>query len=230
MKAGYMQWTENPYLCRLHAMDSGIVYAFDIFGTAIFAITGAVKGVRNRLDFLGVIVFAITVGCGGGMVRDALLGIFPVAVFCDNAYVLVCIAMGILVFFLSPRAVGRWALIQYLDAIGLGVFTAIGCVKAQALGLGAIGVMTSGVFGAVGGGVLRDVVCHEIPMVLTSDFYASASILGGLLFVVLIACGVSGDILMYSTALFTTVLRMLGYHFKWRLPVARMVGEEKRDR
>ena len=90
--------------------------------------------------------------------------------------------------------------------------------------------MTSGVFGAVGGGVLRDVFCHEIPMVLTSDFYASASILGGLLFVVLFNLGVSGDILMYSTAVFTIVLRMLGYHFKWRLPVARMVGEAKRDK
>ena len=67
-------------------------------------------------------------------------------------------------------------------------------------------------------------------MVLTSDFYASASILGGILFVILFKAGVSGDILMYSTALFTMTLRMLGYHFKWRLPVARMVGEEKRDR
>ncbi len=212
------------------AMDSGIVYAFDIFGTAIFAITGAVKGVRNRLDLLGVIVFAITVGCGGGMLRDTLLGIFPIAVFRDNAYVLVCIAMGILVFIISPKTIGRWAIIQYLDAIGLGVFTAIGCVKAHALGLGAIGVMTSGVFGAVGGGVLRDVFCHEIPMVLTSDFYASASILGGLLFVLLISCGISGNVLMYSTAIFTIVLRILGYQFKWKLPVARMVGEKKRDR
>ena len=209
-------------------MDSGIVYAFDIFGTAIFAITGAVKGVRNRLDFLGVIVFAITVGCGGGMLRDTILGIFPIAVFRDNAYILVCIAMGILVFLISPKTVGRWSIIQYFDAVGLGVFTAIGCVKAEALGLGAVGVMASGVFGAVGGGVLRDVFCHEIPMVLTSDFYASASILGGLLFVILFHLGVTGDVLMYSTAIFTIVLRMLGYHFRWRLPVARMVGEEKR--
>ncbi|MBO8435424.1 MAG: trimeric intracellular cation channel family protein [Spirochaetes bacterium] len=211
-------------------MDSGIVYAFDIFGTAIFAITGAVKGVRNRLDFLGVIVFAITVGCGGGMLRDTILGIFPIAVFRDNAYILICIAMGIAVFLLSPKTVGRWAIIQYLDAVGLGVFTAIGCVKAEALGLGGIGVVASGVFGAVGGGVLRDVFCHEIPMVLTSDFYASASILGGILFMILFKSGVGGDVLMYSTAIFTMVLRMLGYHFRWKLPVARMVGEEKRDR
>ena len=61
-------------------MADGIIYLFDIFGTAIFAITGAVKGVRNRLDFLGVIVFAITVGCGGGMLRDVLLDL-PVACF-----------------------------------------------------------------------------------------------------------------------------------------------------
>ena len=67
-------------------------------------------------------------------------------------------------------------------------------------------------------------------MVLTSDFYASASILGGLLFVVLFNIGVSGDVLMYSTAVFTTVLRILGYRLKWRLPVARMVGEERNVR
>lgn len=205
-----------------------IVYAFDIFGTLIFAITGAVKGVKNRLDFLGVLVFAITVGCGGGMIRDAFLGIFPLAIFRDNAYVIVSLLAGISVFILSPKTVGRWGIIQYLDAIGLGVFTAIGCVKAELLGLGTIGVITSGVFGAVGGGVLRDVFSREIPMVFTSDFYASASILGGLLFSLLFNLGVSGDILMYATALFTTILRMLGYHYRWKLPVARMVGEEKR--
>ena len=72
-------------------MADGIIYLFDIFGTAIFAITGAVKGVRNRLDFLGVIVFAITVGCGGGMLRDVLLDL-PVAVFTDEAYVIVCVS------------------------------------------------------------------------------------------------------------------------------------------
>ena len=205
-----------------------IVYAFDIFGTLIFAITGAVKGVKNRLDFLGVLVFAITVGCGGGMIRDAFLGIFPLAIFRDNAYVIVSILAGIGVFILSPKAVGRWGIIQYLDAVGLGVFTAIGCVKAELLGLGTIGVMCGGFFGAVGGGGLRDVFSREIPMVFTSDFYASASILGGLLFSLLFKLGVSGDILMYATALFTTILRMLGYHYRWKLPVARMVGEEKR--
>ena len=208
--------------------DDNVIFFFDLFGTFIFAATGAVKAVKNKLDLLGVLFFAVTVGCGGGMIRDAFLGIFPLAIFRDNAYVIVSILAGIGVFILSPKTVGRWGIIQYLDAVGLGVFTAIGCVKAELLGLGTIGVITSGVFGAVGGGVLRDVFSREIPMVFTSDFYASASILGGLLFSLLFKLGVSGDILMYATALFTTILRMLGYHYRWKLPVARMVGEEKR--
>ena len=125
-------------------MADGIIYLFDIFGTAIFAITGAVKGVRNRLDFLGVIVFAITVGCGGGMLRDVLLDL-PVAVFTDEAYVIVCIIAGVAIFLLSPKIVGQWGAIQYCDALGLGVFTAIGCVKAASLGLGPVAVIASGV-------------------------------------------------------------------------------------
>lgn len=209
-------------------MTNGIVYIFDIFGTMIFAITGAVKGVRHRLDFLGVIVFAITVGCGGGMLRDTILGIFPIAVFSNEFYVIVCIIAGILVFLLSPKTIGRWGIIQYFDALGLGVFTAIGCQKAYALGLGPVAVIASGVFGAVGGGVLRDVFSKEIPAVFTSDFYASASILGAVLFVLLAKTGAEGDMILYLTAAFTTVLRICGYRFKWRLPVARMVGEEKR--
>ncbi len=208
-------------------MADGIVYIFDIFGTAIFAITGAVKGVRNRLDFLGVIVFAITVGCGGGMLRDVLLGVKPIAVFSDEAYVLVCILAGVVVFFISPKVVGQWGAIQYCDALGLGVFTAIGCAKAAGLGLGSVAVITSGVFGAVGGGVLRDVFSKEIPMVFTSDFYASASILGGVLFLILSSLGVNGNVLLYSTAIFTTLSRILGYRFRWKLPVARLAGEEK---
>ena len=223
-------WTHTALLDSLSGMTNSIVYIFDIFGTAIFAITGAVKGVRHRLDFLGVIVLAITVGCGGGMLRDTLLGIFPIAVFTDQAYVVVCIISGILVFIASPVVVGRWGLIQYFDALGLGVFTAIGCLKAYALGLGTVAVITSGVFGAVGGGVLRDVFSKEIPMVFTSDFYASASILGAVLFVILAHAGVGGDTALYATAAFTTLLRILGYRFHWRLPTARMVGEEKRIR
>lgn len=202
-----------------------IVYVFDLFGTAIFAITGAVKGVRNRLDFLGVVVFAITVGCGGGMVRDVLLDISPISAFSDSAYVYVCIAMGVIVFLLAPKIVGRWNLIQYCDAIGLGVFTALGCVKAAEAGLGPVAVVFSSVCGAVGGGVLRDIFSRETPMVFTSDFYATASISGCVLFLILDRTGLDKTLVLYSTAIFTAAARITGYKLKWRLPVARTIGD-----
>lgn len=119
----------------LGAMVDSIVYFFDLFGTMVFAATGAIKGVRNRLDFLGVIVFAITVGCGGGVMRDVVLDV-DVALFQDYAYIIVCIVAGIAVFMLSPKIVKQWGLIQYCDALGLGVFTAIGCNKAMENGYG----------------------------------------------------------------------------------------------
>ena len=166
-------------------MHSEWIYVLDIFGTVIFAITGAVKGVRNRLDFLGVIVFAITVGCAGGMVRDCLIGATPVASFLNTSYLVACIITGVFVFFLAPWIVGRWRIILICDAIGLGVFTALGAEKAMSLGIGPVGQIFAGVIGAVGGGVLRDVFSKEVPAVLTSDFYASASIIGAVIFVIL---------------------------------------------
>ena len=119
-------------------MDSSIILFFDLFGTMIFAITGAVKGIRNRLDLLGVLFFAVTVGCGGGMIRDALIGSTPVAAFNDYRYFLVCIIAGIVCFIISPVAIGRWAVIVYADAVGLGVFTALGVAKAAGLGVSVV--------------------------------------------------------------------------------------------
>ena len=209
-------------------MQDGLLYFFDIFGTFIFAITGAVKGVKNRLDFLGVIVFAITVGCAGGMLRDVLLGATPVNFFNHPVYLIVCIIAGVLVFVLSPRAIGSWSIIVYCDAIGLGVFTAIGCAKAQEMGVGPIGIVMSGIFTAVGGGVLRDVFAKEIPMVFTSDFYASASILGSVLFLWLSKSMLSHSSLLWITAIIVIIARIIGYKCHLKLPVARLSGEDKR--
>ncbi len=207
-------------------MFDTIIYAFDLFGTAVFAVTGAIKGVRNRLDFLGVIFFAITVGCGGGILRDVLLDV-PVVFFQNYAYVLVSIIAAVAVFLLSPKIVKQWGIIQYCDAFGLGVFTAIGCTKAIEVGFGWVAIISSGVFSAVGGGILRDVFSKEIPLVFTSDFYATASIAGAILFILLLQLGVQEDIILFATAITVTTLRLLGHHYRWRLPVARMVGEAK---
>ncbi len=213
------------------------MYIFDLLGTCVFAITGAVRGVRHKLDFLGVVVFACTVGVGGGVFRDVLLGATPVAAYEHESYLIVCIVTGVLVFFLAPQIVGRWHLVAIGDAIGLGVFTALGAAKGLMYGAGPIGIVLSGVFSAVVGGVLRDVMVRVVPAVLTSDFYATASLIGGLLYVLLSKTTLPFALQIIVTAITVTTIRLLAMRFKIHLPVARYwveipddmdVGKKKR--
>ncbi|WP_320128288.1 trimeric intracellular cation channel family protein [uncultured Sphaerochaeta sp.] len=202
-------------------MEQSIIYAFDIFGTLVFAITGAVKGVRCKLDFLGVIVLACTVGCGGGMLRDILIGATPVAALSNSAYIIVCASAGVVVFFLAPIFVGRWRVILFLDAIGLGVFTALGVAKGSMYGIGPVGQLLCGVFSAVGGGVIRDIMTRSIPTVLVSDFYATASFIGGIMYLSLeyTPLGLLGRFLVCTFVVL--FIRLLAIRYKFHLPVAK---------
>lgn len=202
-------------------MEQNIIYFFDLLGTVVFAITGAVRGVRLKLDFLGVIVFACTVGVGGGMMRDTIIGATPVAALQDKNYLIACIITGIVVFFTAPRFRAEWNIIRYCDALGLGVFTAIGAAKGAEYGLNSIGIILTGVFTAVGGGVIRDVLARRIPDVLTTDFYATASLLGGILFCVMKSIF---EFSFFTTFLivmvFVTLIRVTAMVFHVKLPVA----------
>lgn len=221
--------TTGSFWNTLLAMQQDVIYFFDLFGTVIFAITGAVKAVRLRLDFFGVIVMAVTVGCAGGMTRDCLLGLTPVAAFTDSAYIILSAVTGIIVFFTAPKFVGRWRTILYCDAIGLGVFTAIGLEKACLIGLGTAGQVLSGLLGAVGGGVLRDVFSKEIPSVLKSDFYATASVIGAVVYIILENFPSTGTGLRFAVcAVLVSLIRIYAIRHNLKLPVARMVGEEKK--
>ena len=201
-------------------MENTIIYAFDLFGTLIFAITGAVKGVRCKLDILGVVVFACTVGCGGGMLRDMLIGATPVAALSNSSYILICIGTGLSVFFLAPKFVGRWRVILFADALGLGVFTAIGVAKGAQYGLGPVGQLLCGVFTAVGGGVVRDVMSRSIPSVLTSDFYATASLLGGMVYLLLERTPLGFLENFLITTCVVLVIRIIAIKYKFHLPIA----------
>ncbi|HKM05435.1 MAG TPA: trimeric intracellular cation channel family protein [Sphaerochaeta sp.] len=198
-----------------------VIYAFDLFGTFIFAITGAVKGVRCKLDILGVVVFACTVGCGGGIFRDMVIGATPVAALSNSSYIILCVVTGLAVFFLAPKFVGRWRVILFSDALGLGVFTAIGVAKGAMYGLGPVGQLLCGVFTAVGGGMVRDIMSRSVPTVLTSDFYATASLLGGItyLFLEMTALSLLSKFLITTMVVF--IIRLVAIKYKFQLPVAR---------
>lgn len=203
-------------------LEQNIIYIFDLLGTFIFAITGAVKGgVRLKLDILGVVVFACTVGCGGGMLRDAAIGgATPVAAFSNSAYILICVGTGLAVFFLAPKFVGRWRVILFADSLGLGVFTALGVAKGGAMfGIGPVGQLLCGVFSAVGGGgVVRDVMSRSIPTVLTSDFYATASLIGGILYLALemTGLGLLSKFIIASSVVF--LIRIVAIKYNFHLP------------
>lgn len=201
-------------------LELTIMYIFDLFGTFIFAITGAVKGVRCKLDILGVVVFACTVGCGGGMFRDMLIGATPVAALTDSAYILTCVGTGLAVFFLAPKFVGKWRVILFADSLGLGVFTALGVAKGAMYGIGPVGQVLCGVFSAVGGGVVRDIMSRSVPSVLTSDFYATASLIGGILYLILemTDLGIFPKFLIASSTVF--VIRLIAIKYRFHLPVA----------
>lgn len=201
--------------------QTNVIYLFDVIGTVIFAITGGIRGVRLKLDLLGVIVFACTVGVGGGMVRDMLIGNVPVTAFRHGIYLAVCILTGLTVFFLAPLIRRGQDLIQICDAFGLGVFTAIGAAKGVEIGLSVPGILLSGVFTAVGGGVIRDVLSCRIPVVLTSDFYATAAILGAGLYLALARTGAIPFFWMFLLVMvFVTGIRLLAMHYKVHLPVS----------
>ena len=197
-----------------------LIYLFDLLGTCIFAITGAVKGVRLKLDILGVIVFACTVGCGGGMFRDMLIGATPVAALSNSTYIITCVVTGLVVFSLAPKFVGKWRVILFADSLGLGVFTAIGVAKGALYGIGPVGQVLCGVFSAVGGGVVRDIMSRSVPTILTSDFYATASLIGGLCYLALELTGLG----YFSKFIIVTgivfLIRVLAIKYQFHLPVA----------
>nr|WP_320130937.1 trimeric intracellular cation channel family protein [uncultured Holophaga sp.] len=194
--------------------------AMDLAGTLVFAITGAFRAVKYELDILGVLVLAVFTGVGGGILRDVCLGATPPFVFTHELYLALCLAGGLLVFFTAPRIARWWQVVKLLDAIGLGVFAAMGALKAWDHHLGLIGVVMLGTVTAVGGGVIRDLLVREIPAVLTSDFYASAAALGSLALFGAKHLGLPDGSALALAALLAMALRLMAMYFRLRLPKA----------
>jgi len=195
-----------------------MLYLLDIFGTFIFAVSGAFRAVKYELDLLGVLVLATATGVGGGIIRDLMLGYNPPAVFRHEAYLIVCVAGGMVVFFGARKIAARWDWVMAADAVGLSVFAAIGAAKAADSGFGVIGIVMMAALTASGGGAVRDVLVAEIPMVLKADFYATAALIGGACLVLARAMGFSENAQLLSAALPTLALRFAAMRYGIALP------------
>ncbi len=160
-----------------------LVYSFDLFGTAVFAFSGVLVAGRLRMDAIGVIVLAAVTAIGGGTIRDLLIGASPIFWIQDPTYLWVILATAAAGMWLArvPRRL-PWYALPVADAFGLALFVVIGAKKALLFGTSGMVAVVMGVITGVAGGLIRDVLAREIPMVLQKEIYATACIFGGVLY------------------------------------------------
>ena len=190
---------------------------FDYLGVFVFAITGALVAARKQMDIFGFVVLALMPAVGGGTLRDLILDV-PVFWLTDTRYLFITLAAAIITF-VSWQVVTRLnTVIVWLDAMGLAVFCAIGAAKTmQVLGDPVVAVMM-GVMTAVAGGILRDVIANESPLVLHREVYATAAFLGSVTYVGAIHFGFPFPVSLAIAVAFVT--RALGIQLGLSLPAA----------
>jgi uncharacterized membrane protein YeiH len=198
------------------------IYAFDLFGTMAFAVTGAFKAIEHKSDIVGIIILSIITGVAGGTIRDIIIGRFPPNSISDPTYVGICVASGVMLFFLYPHLQKHWNVFLKFDAIGLGVFSITGATFAYNIfGLNFLAIAFAGILTAVGGGILRDVFVNEIPFIFVKELYVTASFIGVIIFYGLLVA----DVPLFAASIIgivvTTSTRLVAMKYNWNLPRAR---------
>ncbi len=201
--------------------------AFDLGGTFVFALSGAIAGVRHRLDIFGVLVLSFVAATSGGIARDVLIGAYPPASIQDWRYLVVSLLAGTITFFFYSK-VNRFrnALLIY-DAAGLGLFAVTGAAKALAFQLGPVPAALLGMVTGIGGGVVRDVLVSEVPAVFRTEIYAVAALAGAGIVVAGQFAGLPSAPVAASGAALCFLIRLLALRRGWHFPVARMPGDPK---
>ncbi|OZD01075.1 hypothetical protein CH275_20205 [Rhodococcus sp. 06-235-1A] len=192
-------------------------------GIAVFAASGALVGVHRRLDLFGVCVVGITTGIGGGIIRDLLLGIHPPTSL-DTWPNITVGFFASLVVFVAHRQMGKVRRgVLVLDAFGMGLFASTGATIALAAGGSALSGALIGTTTAVAGGVIRDVLVNEVPLLLHRDLYALPALLGATTVVLADAATLPENVGLIAGTVLATGLRLLALWRKWNLPLARNI-------
>lgn len=195
-----------------------LVYIIDLAGTFVFAVSGWLLASKKQLDFFGASVIAFVTAIGGGTIRDLLIGSQPVGWLQDVNY-LMTIGLGILAGMFFKRVFERLRKTMFLfDSIGIGLFTILGIQKTLAFGLPPIVAIIMGTISAVFGGVLRDTLVNEIPLIFRKEIYATVCLVGGGLYLLLGQFEVHSDFQMIITILFIIAVRILVVVKNWSLP------------
>ncbi len=212
----------DPTVFDTHFAVKHLLPAFDLAGTFVFALSGALAAVRRRLDLFGVLVLAFAAATCGGIVRDLLIGAVPPAAISDWRYLAVSMVAGIVTFAFPPLINRMRNAVLLFDAAGLALFCVAGAQKALGFGLDPLMAALLGMLTGIGGGMARDMLLSNIPVVLRAEVYAVAALAGA-------GVVVLGDVLQFNSAVSACTgaglcftLRVAAMRYGWHLPTPRL--------
>ena len=204
------------------------IFVLELIGTAAFAVSGAIVGIRKSMDVFGVCILGLTTACGGGLIRDVILGELPPVMFSNSTYALVALGASVAVFLgalLKIQSKHRRLydrLLLFADSLGLGIFTVVGVSAVYGKGFGGnlFFTMFLGTLTGVGGGLLRDVMSEQTPYIFVKHVYACASLLGAA------ACCGAWNLIGKNPAMLlgcavVIAVRLLAARYHWSLPRIR---------
>jgi uncharacterized membrane protein YeiH len=197
------------------------MFALEWFGMAVFAVTGALTASRKQMDIFGFMLLATATGIGGGSIRDLMLGQLPVFWVKEPAYLVICVVVAAITFFTAHIPESRYRLLLWFDAVGLAFFCVVGADRALDAQAGLFVAVAMGVVTATFGGMIRDVLGGESPLLLRKEIYVTAALAGASVFVGLQAVGVAGVVAATSGFAACFVIRALALHYGWSLPAYR---------
>ena len=193
-------------------------YTIDILGTIAFAISGVLVALSKRMDLFGILIIAFVTAVGGGTLRDILIGQTPVSWMQDMTFVYVILVTSILTIILKSKIDYLRTSLFLFDTIGIGLYTVVGVEKGISAGLHPIICIALGTISACFGGVIRDILCNEIPVIFRKEIYATACIMGGLSYFLIRKLPIDSNFVFIIAGAVVILVRLIAVKFKISLP------------
>lgn len=194
------------------------IYAIDLLGTLVFAISGVLAAVERKFDIVGAFILGLVTAIGGGTLRDVMIGSTPVG-WMLNPHYLIVIALAVPVCFFFKKYILKFRKGFFIfDTIGISLFTILGINKALEVGLPEHIALMMGITSAVFGGVIRDVLSNEVPLIFRKEVYASACLIGGIVYIVLLRFSFDSHFLIPIPILIVFTIRYFAVRRDWQVP------------
>ena len=193
-------------------------YTIDILGTIAFAISGVLVAMNKKMDLFGILIIAFVTAVGGGTLRDILIGQTPVGWMQDMGFTYAILGSTFFAVILRNKINYLRTSLFLFDTIGIGLYTIIGIEKGLSVGLNPVISIALGTISASFGGVMRDILCNEIPVIFRKEIYATACILGGVAYFLIRKLPIESDFVFIISGAVVVLIRLLAVRFKIALP------------